>query len=319
MREARVIQPTAVHHVIARFVDRSFLLRGDTERAMYLHRLGTALAESDWRCLAYALMSSHVHLALVAGTTPIGPLLKRIHSPFANWHNQRHERLGAVFADRPAAWAIGGASEGRLIAYIHSNPVRGGAAKRAAASTWTSHRAYTGAAVAPAWLDTTDGLRRCGVARDNFDAWVSAAAADFARPSLAKMSRAAHRFGAIELGTPVTDPDHVPLVARAFAHYRPSPRTIVALVAGALGIAEARFCSRSPQRELVRARRVTLGIARSLGFTIAEMSAALSIRRQSGSQLVKAHLDEVGEAVVATIAAKVTAALRADKSDTVPG
>ncbi len=306
MREARVIQPTAVHHVIARFVDRSFLLRDDTERAMYLHRLGAALADSDWRCLAYALMSSHVHLALVAGTTPIGPLLKRIHSPFANWHNKRHDRLGPVFADRPAAWVVGSGSEGRLVAYIHSNPVRGNAAKRASASTWTSHRAYTGATGAPPWLDTADGLRRCGVGRANFDAWVGAAAADFGRPSLTTMNRAAHRFGAIELGTPVTDPDHVPLVARAFAHYRPSPRVVVELVAEALAIPWTRFCSRAPEPELVRARRVTLGIARRLGFTVAEMCACLSVTRQAGSRIMHRPLDPSGEALVATVAAQLT-------------
>jgi hypothetical protein len=57
-RIPRQPSPGAVHHVISRFVDRSWLLTEDAERARYLYLLGRSLQRSDWRCLAYALTGS---------------------------------------------------------------------------------------------------------------------------------------------------------------------------------------------------------------------------------------------------------------------
>jgi hypothetical protein len=48
-----------VQRVISRFVNGYHLMNSDEIRGQYLARLGTVLAESDWRLLWYALMTDH--------------------------------------------------------------------------------------------------------------------------------------------------------------------------------------------------------------------------------------------------------------------
>lgn len=288
MRIARHIQPSGFYHLISRFAGRAWLVRDDIDRAEYLRRLGLALGATDWRCLAYAVMSNHVHLAVVAGTTPIGSLLKRAHAPFAHWLNARHGRLGPVFAERAAAWAVRPLHVGRLIAYIHTNPVRAGVVPRAGDSPWTSHAAYIGRAAQPPWLDVDAGIRHSGVRTEDFDDWVGERAGTTSELSLADARRAAHRFGALELGTPTLAPVEVPLVVRSHARVRPSPAAVVSAVAEAMQVPATAFCSRSrgPGAVWVLARRLALGIGERAGLSIAEMSAALGITRQAGARLV---------------------------------
>ena len=58
-RVARLTVPQSLHHVISRFVDREWFFASDVERARYLALLGRALSTTDWRCVAYCLMSNH--------------------------------------------------------------------------------------------------------------------------------------------------------------------------------------------------------------------------------------------------------------------
>ncbi len=92
----RIAALGAVHHVISRFVDRSWQLAGEDERDAYLVRLGYALARTDWVLLGYALMSSHVHLVLEAGSGSLGGWAKSVPSRMARLLNARHDRLGPV-------------------------------------------------------------------------------------------------------------------------------------------------------------------------------------------------------------------------------
>ena len=71
MRIRRHTQPGRLTHVISNFVDRHWYLSDELERQTYLEWLGRALRRSDWRCIAYALMSSHIHLAFLPGKSPL--------------------------------------------------------------------------------------------------------------------------------------------------------------------------------------------------------------------------------------------------------
>ena len=61
-RKPRSNQPGVVYHLISRFVEREWFIKEEEEREYYVRLLGRALSESDWRCLAYAVMSNHIHL-----------------------------------------------------------------------------------------------------------------------------------------------------------------------------------------------------------------------------------------------------------------
>jgi hypothetical protein len=285
MRIARQESPGVVHHVISRFVDRNWFLTEDVERERYLHLLGRALRHSDWRCLAYALMSNHLHFAMVAGHEPLESWTKRVNSPFANWMNARRARLGPLFADRPATYAMRPESEGPLIAYIHNNPVRAGVVTYARDCNWTSHAIYIGSALAPAWLHVNEGRARCGVIATDFDAWVAGSAMNRESPNLKAISRAARARGALHVGTPTIAPTDVPLVARPFARIRPDPREVLEIVAQVTGVAMTAFASRRKARHLVEARRIAVHAGTQLGLTGSDMAAALGIGRQTVARL----------------------------------
>ncbi|MBW2461037.1 MAG: hypothetical protein JRH11_05285, partial [Deltaproteobacteria bacterium] len=161
-RFRRTIRPGDLVHVICRFINQEFRLTSSAERDEYLHRLGKGITDSDWRLLSYALMSSHIHLALVAGLDLFGRLFKTVNSPFSNWLNTRQVRLGPVFAGRPDSIITSPALTGRLIAYHHNNPPRAHVVEVATDSDWTSHRAYMGRAACPEWLDVELGLELMG-------------------------------------------------------------------------------------------------------------------------------------------------------------
>ena len=157
-RRPRSFQAGVVYHLISRFVASEWFIKTESDRKTYLHLLGRALADSDWRCFAFAVMSNHVHLAVIAGMSPLSSWICDVHGPFAEWINERHARIGSVFVRGPAAIAIQHERAERLVGYIHRNPVRAGVVQHASDSAWTSHRAYLAPGIAPSWLDVDSGL-----------------------------------------------------------------------------------------------------------------------------------------------------------------
>ncbi|HSN29607.1 MAG TPA: hypothetical protein VLT45_25145, partial [Kofleriaceae bacterium] len=172
MRIARVIAPHVFYHLIWRFVDHSWFFTDDHERATYLRLLERALTKSDWRCVAYALMSSHIHIGAVAGRDPLEHWAKSVGSPFARWMNHRHGRLGPVMADRPDSIAVASERERYVVAYIHNNPVRARVVPVARDSTWTSHHVF--ASDQGSLIDTRTALERWGFdSYAELDGWVN--------------------------------------------------------------------------------------------------------------------------------------------------
>jgi hypothetical protein len=100
-RYLRMIPAGSLVHVIVRFVNREFRICDAADRREYLRRLGDAVQRSDWRALAYGVMSSHGHLSMLAGLDPFERFSRPLHGGFATWLNARQKRLGPVFADRP--------------------------------------------------------------------------------------------------------------------------------------------------------------------------------------------------------------------------
>ncbi len=124
-RGPRFDAPGIVHHVIQRGVERRTTFVDDADRHDYLRRLDAILPEERVRCLAWVLMSNHVHLVLQTGDRPLARAMHRIGTGYSLYFNRRHERVGHLvqnrFRSRPArddADAMG------LIRYVHRNPLR---------------------------------------------------------------------------------------------------------------------------------------------------------------------------------------------------
>jgi hypothetical protein len=289
MRIARKNTAGVIYHVISRFLDRSWRLVDDHERAYYLHRLGLALAKSDWLCFAFALMSSHIHLGFVAGRRALGGWAKSANGRFARWLNDRRDGLGPVFADRPADFAIPRARLADLVAYIHNNPVRAGVAATAGDSTWTSHNIYLGRAPRPAWLCVDDTLAAMGMDRTQFDAWVNQSAVTMRGPRLEALRRELRPRGELTLATPtVGDSIAVPVVARPFATVRPDPRLLVRVVAELVHVPEADNRRTTLAGSKLLARRLAVHAARRIGLCGSDVAALLGLSRQGVSRI--AHL-----------------------------
>ncbi|MDX2086882.1 MAG: hypothetical protein SFX73_03480 [Kofleriaceae bacterium] len=299
-RTARRNRPGLAYHVIWRFVDRAWYFRDDEERGQYLRLLGRALELTDWRCFAYALMSSHVHLYLCAGLAPMSSWTKRAHSYFAQWLNRRHERIGPVFADRPTDYAFLPSSEPNLLAYIHNNPVRAGVVQRARDSTWTSHRAYIGLVRPPTWLRVDEGRARTGLVGVDVDSWLEATPG--MRHDLALRPRRGdvRKLGAVELGSPLLDQEHtmVSIVARPFAHVRMPPSRVVEVVAILTGCDRLQLCSPRKHPALVTARAIVARVGCALGIPKSHIASALGLSAEAVHRASTRELPDAGRALV---------------------
>ncbi len=293
-RIARITVPGHLHHVISRFVDRDWFFASDVERARYLSLLGRALARSDWRCLAYCLMSNHIHLAMLGGERDLESWAKRVNSPFARWLNAQRGRLGPVFADRPATYLVPPHREAEVIAYIHNNPVRAKVVASARDSSWSSHQSYLGLAKCPSWLDVAEGLRRTGCANDQaaFDGLVHGSAdASLELPDLVRARAAVRRLGPYELGTPVlTEPFEFPVVRRRFVRPPPTAAALLVAVAAAVGLPASAMKRRQARGTVSMAKRVFIHAAVALGIAISQASATVNISRQRGARVAQAPL-----------------------------
>ncbi len=317
--------PGALHHIISRFFNRNFLLTGRAERAEYLRRAAAAWSRTDCRILGYALMSSHVHWALVTGEAPWASFLQPLHTGFAQWLNRREDRLGPVFAGRPTVVLLDAARALALLTYIHNNPVRAGVARRPEQSYWTSHRAYIGDAPAPAWLDVEHGLALAGcdgsrAARRRFqdlvtkrshearcDALDELALGRLRRDARARLGPGVELAGAREGVGGALSHD---VVAKPGALLRERwlgpPSLVVDVAARHLGMPATRMRSSERSRDVVAARRVVLvaGV-RYLNRGVYEMASTLGISGQAAGQLLRPR-DGLTPALVA-VAARVAA------------
>jgi len=158
-RGPRFDAPGIVHHVIQRGVERRTTFVDDADRQDYLRRLDEILPEERVRCLAWVLMSNHVHLVLQTGDRPLAHAMHRLGTGYSLHFNRRHDRVGHLvqnrFRSRPArddADAMG------LIRYVHRNPLRAqlvDSLDQLARYPWCGHGALLGVQPARRFHDAT--------------------------------------------------------------------------------------------------------------------------------------------------------------------
>ena len=126
-RKSRIDAPGALHHIIARGIERKAIFRDDRDRDNFLERLGNNLMESRTPCYAWALLRNHFHLLLRSGATPISTVMRRVLTGYAVDFNRRHHRQGHLFQNRFKSILC---QEDQylleLVRYIHLNPLRAG-------------------------------------------------------------------------------------------------------------------------------------------------------------------------------------------------
>jgi REP element-mobilizing transposase RayT len=178
-RQARLDTPGALHHVMARGIERGTLFRGSEDREDFLSRLGILVEGKALVVYAWALMGNHFHLLVQSTKTPLSLAMRSLMTGYAGSFNRRHRRVGHLFQNRfKSVLCEKGPYFLELVRYIHLNPVR---AKMVEPTTelrrspLTGHSVLMGAINRP-WQETKEVLSRFssreGEARRKYEEFV---------------------------------------------------------------------------------------------------------------------------------------------------
>jgi putative transposase len=164
-RGPRLDCPGALHHFIARGIERRNIFHNDEDRTDLLARIDTLVSQSRTRVYAWCLMPNHIHLLIRTGDPSLSSFAQRLLGGYAGAFNRRHHRSGHLFQNRFKSIIVDEAAYFlELVRYIHCNPVRAkllpdlGALDR---YPWTGHAALLGRHSC-SWLDADEVLRRFG-------------------------------------------------------------------------------------------------------------------------------------------------------------
>jgi REP element-mobilizing transposase RayT len=126
-RKSRIDAPGALHHVIARGINRKIIFKDNLDRDNFVKRLDHILTDTQTRCFAWALVPNHFHLLIRTGPTRISTVMRRLLTGYAVSFNLRHSRCGHLFQNRYKSILC---QEDpyflELVRYIHLNPLRSG-------------------------------------------------------------------------------------------------------------------------------------------------------------------------------------------------
>lgn len=142
-RASRLVVPGIAHHIVQRGNRQQAIFHADDDRRAYLNILAAALDRAGTRCLAWCLMSNHVHLMLVpAEPDGLRAPLASAHTTYAQRVNRAQAVSGHLFQGRFASYPMDDAHMMVAARYIENNPVAAGIVKRAEEWPWSSARAH---------------------------------------------------------------------------------------------------------------------------------------------------------------------------------
>jgi REP element-mobilizing transposase RayT len=180
-RKARIDAVGAVHHVVARGIERGRIFRDHADHAEFVKRLGGVLADTGGSCCAWALMPNHIHLVLRTGKEPLSRTMHRLLLGYCIYYNLKYGRKGHLFEGRYKSilceeepYLL------ELVRYVHLNPVRAGICGNVAGLgryQWSGHRYLMGHGDLP-WMEADVVLSRFargrGEARRKYSEFLSA-------------------------------------------------------------------------------------------------------------------------------------------------
>jgi len=141
----RFEQPGAIHHVTNRGPRKGAMFGDDRDRIFYLRRLIIVCQRRDWRCLAYCLMTNHVHLVVETMAETLGHGMRDLHSLTGRVSNARHGHVGATVEARYGSSRVHSDEYlAQLLRYVALNPVKAGMVDAPGSWPWSSHSALIG-------------------------------------------------------------------------------------------------------------------------------------------------------------------------------
>jgi REP element-mobilizing transposase RayT len=136
-----------IYHVVVRGVRRTPIFLDDTDREVFLRELSRVVTKDGWVCIAYCLMTNHVHLVVETPRANISIGMQHLNSGYAQHFNRRHGLQGHAFERR--FWSEVIESDAQLlevVRYVVLNPVRAGVCAEPGIWEWSSYRVVAGGA-----------------------------------------------------------------------------------------------------------------------------------------------------------------------------
>jgi len=144
-RFARVVVPGCPHHITQRGNARRDVFFTGSDRRVYLGLLKQYAQEYALEVLGYCLMTNHVHLIVIPGTsTSPGKTLREINMRYAQYRNAIERASGHLWQGRFYSCPIDPARLGTVMRYVEPNPVRAGLVAGAEQYDWSSAGAHLG-------------------------------------------------------------------------------------------------------------------------------------------------------------------------------
>lgn len=145
-RQARLIVPGALHHVLQRGNNRQDVFLDDEDRLQYLAALREATRLQGVRVHAYALMPNHVHLLVTPQTElSLARAMQTLGRRYVAAFNRRHARSGTLWEGRFRTMLVEAQPFFEaMLRYVEQQPVRAGLCEQAADYPWSSAAHHLG-------------------------------------------------------------------------------------------------------------------------------------------------------------------------------
>lgn len=142
-RTNRLDWKNAVHHVIARGIEKGSIFKDDRDRKRFVSRLEKCVDQTGITVYAWALMSNHVHFLLRTGDIPLSKFMQKLLTGHAIYFNHKYDRAGHLFQNRYRSILVQADRYLlKLIRYIHLNPLKAGivtSLEELGRYPWTGH------------------------------------------------------------------------------------------------------------------------------------------------------------------------------------
>ncbi len=162
-RGSRLDSPGALHHVMARGIERRLLFRDDVDRDDFVGRLAGLAAARAFTVYGWAVLPNHFHLLVRTDQRPLARTMRSLLTGYAGAFNRRHRRSGHLLQNRYKSIVCEEEPYFlELVRYLHLNPLRAKVVpdlRALAHYPYSGHAALLGIWPRP-WQETHEVLSR---------------------------------------------------------------------------------------------------------------------------------------------------------------